>query len=30
MPDDLAARIANAKRGIFDDEESMARKAGKE
>ncbi len=30
MPDDLAARIANAKRGIFDDEESMARKAGKD
>jgi twitching motility protein PilT len=30
MPDDLAARIANAKRGIFDDEESLARRAGKE
>jgi twitching motility protein PilT len=30
MPDDLAARIANAQRGIFEDEETRARRAGKE
>ena len=29
-PDDLAMRIANAKRGVFDDEEDIARKAKKE
>jgi twitching motility protein PilT len=28
--DDLARRIANAKQGIFDDEEAVARKAGKD
>jgi twitching motility protein PilT len=30
MPDDLANRIAKAKRGIFDDEDDDRRKAGKE
>ena len=28
--DELAKRIANAKQGIFDDEETVARKGGKD